>query len=376
MSPATHELQGKHLFTPGPVMVSDAVKRVAEEPSIGHRRPQFEAILEAVREKLLRLCHADETYTSVVVSGSGTAANETVINSLSDASVFLMKNGEFGRRLEEILRRHDVDHNVLEYDWGERPVPGEIAAHLDSNPEIDVVATPYHETSTSMINPVAEIGTVCHERGVYLYADCISAVGGEAIDVVDERIDVLSGVSNKAIGSLTGCSFVCVSREFLDEMVGEAETVYLDLAKHVQYAEDRSQTPNTPAVTSISALDIALTEILEGKGLEGRLERYRRCASVLRDGIDDMEGLSMLLDPDVAANTLTSVFLPDDVALDRFVAELDDRGYVVYPGKGPLNDRGMFQVGNMGEIYEEDCRTFLTTLEETLVDLRSGSPVH
>jgi 2-aminoethylphosphonate-pyruvate transaminase len=363
------DLEKKKLFTPGPVMVPDEVRRVANEPDIGHRRPQFEAILDSVRGKLRRLYRASEEYTTAVVSGSGTAANETVINSMSDRTYLLIENGEFGGRLAEIMRRHDVDHTVLSYDWGRSPDVDEIESVVAER-DVDVVAMTYHETSTAMINPVSAVGSICADRDVTFYVDAISAVGSEPIDVVAEDIDVITGVSNKAVSSITGCSFVCLRRDLLADVKDEADVVYLDLKKHVRYAEERSQTPNTPAVTSIAALDVALSVLFETEGYEERLERYRTCSGILRDGVERIDGVELLLDRDRMANTLTSVFLPDDVDLAAFIDELDRRGYIVYPGKGPFYDRGMFQIGNMGEIYPADCREFLAVLEDVLETMR------
>lgn len=367
----TEGIESKKLFTPGPVMVPEKVKVASALPDIGHRRPQFEAILDDVRERIYGLYRADASeYAVAVVSGSGTASNETLINSFAGARFLVVRNGEFGERLTRIMDRHGVAYDTVDFEWGERPDLDAVEATLEAA-EYDVVAMTYQETSTAMINPVPEVGAIAHEHGAYFFTDAISAVGGEDIDVPGEGIDAITGVSNKALSSLTGCSFVCVRREMLDALQdGPAETMYLDLAKHVRYAEERSQTPNTPALTSIAGLDNALYVLQEEEGFEARLDRYRTCASIIRDGVRRTEGLSLLLPPGRMSNTLTSVFLPDGIDLDRFIDELDSRGYVVYPGKGPLYDDGLFQVGNMGEIYPADCREFLDALASTLAEFR------
>lgn len=354
------------LFTPGPVMVPDEVRESATAPAIGHRRPPFETVLDTVRDQILDLYHADDRYTSVVVSGSGTAANETVINSLHDATPLVITNGEFGERLTRIMDVHDVDYRTLAYEWGERPDPADVESELDAAPEIDLVAMTYQETSTGMINPVAEVGEVCADRDCFLYADCISAVGGEPIDVCEEHIDIATGVSNKAVAGLTGCSFVCVNEAVLDAFDLDARTAYLDLAKHVRYAEERSQTPNTPAVTSILALNAALEVLLEGEGLDERVERYRRCSAYVRDGIEAHDEMELLLPREQSSNTVTSVFLPDGVGLDSFIDALEQRGYLVYAGKGPYYDQGMFQISTMGEIYRDDCEEFMEVLDDVV----------
>jgi 2-aminoethylphosphonate-pyruvate transaminase len=66
------------------------------------------------------------------------------------------------------------------------------------------------------------------------------------------------------------------------------------------------------------------------------------------------------------ANTVTSVFLPEGVGLDVFIADMERRGYTLYKGKDKYEVQGMFQVANMGEIYEDDCDTFLGVLKDSL----------
>ena len=85
--------------------------------------------------------------------------------------------------------------------------------------------------------------------------------------------------------------------------------------------------------------------------------------------LEDM-GLKLLLDDEEKmASTVTSVFLPEGKNLPQFLVELEEKGYVVYSGKGKYEEMGMFQVANMGEIYPADCEKFLAVLKETIDEL-------
>jgi len=98
-------VERKMLFSPGPVLTSERVKASLIHPDICHRRPDFERVLRRVRANILQVFRADESYTAVVISGSGTAANETALSSIikDNDEVLLIKNGEFGERLHDIL---------------------------------------------------------------------------------------------------------------------------------------------------------------------------------------------------------------------------------------------------------------------------------
>ena len=361
-------IERKMLFTPGPVMTSDAVKSVLAHPDLPHRQPAFEEFVRRIRANLMHLFGADEGYTAVVVSGSGTAANETALSSIvrPGEEVLLVKNGEFGNRLEEILTCYGYPLRVLDYPWGVMPDPRQVEAALTENPRLQWVCMVFHETSTGMINPVAAVGEIARRLGRKFVVDCVSAVGGQDIDVVRDRIDVCTGVPNKAVGGMTGVSFVLARRACVFPVEGPRRNVYLNLQKHIEWAEKKNQTPNTPSVTMFVALDAALAELLN-EGLDNRIKRYQSCARILREGVREL-GLRILLPDKQASNTVTSIFLPEGVDLAKFIAELDRRGYVVYAGKGPFYEQNMFQIANMGWISEEDCRRFLAELDRMLSD--------
>ena len=146
------------LFCPGPVMVSERVHQAALHDDICHRVPGFEEVIANLRANLLIVFGANEEYTILPVTGSGTAANEAVISSYfnPDKHALVVNNGEFGCRLEEMLDVYGIPKTVLTYDWGARPDVAEIEATLKKNQEIDAVLLVFHETSTGMINPVKE----------------------------------------------------------------------------------------------------------------------------------------------------------------------------------------------------------------------------
>jgi len=363
-------IEKKFLFNPGPVMTSQRVKSALAHPDMCHRRPVFEQIYKSVRGNLLTLMGADENYTAVIISASGTAANETALSSIvkDNEEVLLVKNGEFGERLAEILTCYKYRIHILDYDWGELPDTAEIRLALDNHPGIQWICMVYHETSSGMINPVRAVGEIAREYHKRLFVDCVSAFGGEDIQVARDNIDVCSSVPNKALSGLPGVSFVVARRPSvppLDEI--QPRNIYLNLQKHIMMSDNSSQTPNTPSVNMIVALDEALRELMD-EGLDNRIQRYRECAALLRNGVKKLN-LKILLPDEISANTVTSVFLPKQLDLEHFIDRLDEQGYVVYPGKRHLYHQNMFQIANMGQIYKDDCQAFLVVLENTLREM-------
>lgn len=358
------------LFSPGPVMVREDVRQTLTHYDICHRSPEFEEMFADTQEKILRLFGADQSYYSVIVSGSGTSANETCLSSLfrEGEAVLAIHNGMFGERLIEIIDKYRVPMVDCGFPWSVYPDVKRIDELLAAHPEVKVVAMVFHETSTGMINPVHEVGRLCEKHGKLLFVDCVSAGGGEFIDVVGNNIAVCTSVGGKCLGAFPGSAYVCARKSLFESLTAQqCKNVYLSLYKHYQSAVSSRQTPNTPNVNLFWPLNRALTNLLETETLAGRIERYRRCASIIREGLRVM-GLRMLLDEHLS-NTVTSVFLPGGVDAAAFIAAMEKKGYTFYIGKGDYAKQGMIQVANMGEIYERDCRSMLDAFRATLAEM-------
>jgi len=356
------------LFSPGPVMVKDNVRQSLLHYDICHRSPEFEEMFRDTQAKILKLFNADDSYYSVIVSGSGTSANETVLSSCFKAGekALLIRNGEFGNRLKEILDKYNVPTVDCEFAWAEYPDLAKVEEALKANPDVKVIAMVFHETSTCMINPVYEVGQLAAKYNKWFYVDTVSAAAGQNIDVVKNNITFTSSVGGKCLGAFPGSAYICAKEDVLKQIPPEmGKNVYLNLGKHYAIAKAKSQTPNTPNVTLFWALNVALTNVIEDETLAGRIERYQKCAKILRDGMREM-GLRFLLEDKYMSNTVTSVFLPEGVDLNKFIADLGDAGYTVYKGKGAFEAQGMFQVANMGEIYPDDCVKFLEALKKAI----------
>lgn len=357
------------LFSPGPIMVKENVRAALAHYDICHRSPEFEELFARATTKINKLFKADDSYRSMIISGSGTSSNETVLSSIFNEGekVLLIRNGEFGGRLLEIIEKYNIPLIDCEFEWAEYPDLKKIEKLIASEPDVKVVTMVFHETSTGMINPIKEVGALCKKYNKWFSVDCVSAAAGELIDVVDMNITFATSVGGKCLGAYPGSAYICAKKEALDTLTYEmGKNVYLNLAKHYKMAKEKNQTPNTPNVNLFWALDVALDNALADGGVEARVARYKECSSMLRMGMKEL-GLKQLLNEDKKmATTVTSVFLPEGKELKKFIADMDTAGYTVYAGKGKYEAMGMFQVANMGEIYPEDCREFLKVLKDVL----------
>jgi len=190
--------------------VAHNVREAICKQDICHREVDFDCLLQSIESKLLKLFEIKNTadYRAVVITGSGTAANESILSSVvGDKNILILSNGEFGERLHNISKIHNNNTFLLEFHWGEVLDTKKIEDFLQKQ-KIEVIAMVHHETSSGMLNPLEEIGKLAKSHGAIFVVDCVSSAGAEVIDLEKCHIAFCSSSSSKAIGSYSGLSFV------------------------------------------------------------------------------------------------------------------------------------------------------------------------
>lgn len=347
------------LLCPGPVRVSPGVRQALLHADIGHRESEFVEILSRTRQKLLQVCGvgAGLGYTDVILSGSGTAANEAVVSSyLTGKRTLVLTNGEFGDRIAELCRRHEVDLSVGNFGWT-RPYRLETIEAALAREAFDAVFMVHHETSTGMLNPLGDVAGLCSRYGAALCVDTISSLGAEELRLDTADIALFTGCSNKALAALPGLSFVCGKTEVFESLAERRpRTSYLDLFRYFEAEERSYQTPNTPAVPLFFALESALDELLT-ETLDRRLAKYDMLATIVRRGLGEL-GWETVLPPETMSRVLTTFYYPPMIEPEAFHDWVRRHNYVVYRGKGPLFGRA-FQVANIGWLHRYEIERFV-----------------
>ena len=352
------------LLNPGPVNVSPRVQQALLRGDLCHREEEFSALLVAVRVKLLQ-AFAPHGYTPVVLSGSGTLAVEAMVSSAlpEGRKLLVINNGVYGERILHMAEAHRIPAVELRYGWTERPDLAQIEDTLRHDLAIAAVALVHHETTTGLLNPVAEVGALTRRAGRLFLLDAVSALGGEDLDLARNRVDLCACTANKCVQGLPGVAFVLVRTEAMAAMQQiPRRSLYLHLPLHWE-AQERRSIPFTPSVQAWYALDAALDELLE-ETVAGRVRRYRAASQLLREGFARL-GLKTLLPSLYQANSLTALLLPDGITYPRLHDDLKARGFVIYEGQGKLQS-SIFRVANMGHLTLDDFRQFLQALEEVL----------
>lgn len=357
------------LMCPGPVNVSERVREAMVAFEIGHREVEFSALLDEIQQNCLKIMGLDpQKYTLVVITGSGSAANEAVLTSALQPHhhVLSLATGEFGRRLGDISAIYNPNTKTFSQNWATILDLDAVENEL-KNHHYDWVTMVHHETSTGELLPVENVGALCKKYGAKLFVDAVSAFVVDPLNLEKANVAFMSTSSGKALCMPPGLSLV-VGRidEFETLSHFPIRNYYLSLSRFFQFAQSKKQTPNTPSVQLFFALNEAFKMILE-ESPENRFAFQAKKAAYFRNGLQTL-GLSLLHPDHPLSNAVSTVILPDHVDFSSLRENLRQRGFIVYGGKGPLLGK-VFQVSTMGAIQIQDVQDLLDALKDALHDV-------
>jgi 2-aminoethylphosphonate-pyruvate transaminase len=365
----TNNARDPWLLTPGPLTTSRSVKE-AMLHDWGSRDQSFIAINKSVRERLVGLAGGEGTHVCVPLQGSGTFVVEATVTTLlpRDAKALILVNGAYGKRVAKICDYHQRRYHVVETPEDTPNDPAAVDAALAGDPELSHVFVVHCETTSGILNPVADIAEVTSRHGVKLIVDAMSAFGAIALDARQVPFDALVASSNKCIEGVPGVGFAIVRESVLEACKGNAGSLTLDLYDQWQAMEKNAQWRFTPPTHVIAAFDQALREHEEEGGVPGRGARYSRNCRILVDGMREL-GFQTLLPDELQAPIIVTFHMPSDPSFvfQTFYDCLGERGYVIYPGK--LTVAESFRIGCIGRLGEGEMRGALNAVRETLTQM-------
>src|SRR5882672_4255869 len=201
------------LLTPGPLTTSASVKG-AMTRDWGSRDAGFIAINRRVRERLVQLVGGGDTYICVPVQGSGTFAVEAMIGSFlpKAGKLLILINGAYGKRAARICDYMGRAHVDLEWAEDQAVDPRPVEAALKSDAAITHVFVVHCETTSGVLNPVAEVGKIVAAAGRRLLGDSMSAFGTLPLDAREISFDAGAASFSKCIEGVPGAAFVICPR--------------------------------------------------------------------------------------------------------------------------------------------------------------------
>ncbi|WP_027349272.1 pyridoxal-phosphate-dependent aminotransferase family protein [Halotalea alkalilenta] len=389
----THPIDPPHrlLMGPGPINADPRVLRAMSAQLVGQYDPVMTAYMNETMA-LYREVFRTGNEATLVVDGTSRAGIEAALVSLIEPGdrVLVPVFGRFGHLLREIAERCQAEVVLREVEWGEVFTSEAIErAIVETRPKL--LALVQGDTSTTMCQPLDEIGEICRRHDVLFYTDVTASLGGNAFEMDAWGVDAATAGLQKCLAGPAGSSPISLSRRAVErirsrasveaglrdegEEAGYARRIrsnYFDLAMILDYWSEKRLNHHTEATTMLyGARECA--RLLVEEGMDSAIERHRLHGSAMLAGVIGL-GLEVFGDVEHKMNNVVGVYIPDGVdgeALRR--ALLSDYAIEIGTSFGPLHGR-IWRIGTMGYNARKD--TVLTTLAALEQVLRqAGVPV-
>ena len=368
------ELGEPYLLTPGPLTTSIEVKR-AMLRDWGSWDEDFRALTADLRRRLLALLgDGADAYECIPMQGSGTFGVEAMLGTFlpRDGKILVLSNGAYGARAAETVRYLGRELTVIDKGDYLPPRGEEVSAAIATDPAITHVLAIHCETSSGILNPLAEIAAATAAAGRKLLIDSMSAFGAIALQPSEIPFEAMVSSANKCIEGVPGFGFVLARRDVLEASRGNAHSLSLDL--HAQWAamEKTGQWRYTPPTHVVAAFIEALRIHQAEGGVAARGARYAANRDILVAGMQDI-GFETLLDDRWLSPIIVTFFSPADPAFDfaRFYELMKRQGYIIYPGKLTVADS--FRIGCIGRMDGAVMEGVIAAAAAALAELGVGN---
>lgn len=352
------------LFIPGPTEVRPSILDAQTEWMIGHRMPECADLFGRIQGKIRQVFYTEKRV--YITASSGTGLQEAAVRNCSNKRVLNCVNGAFADRWRKVTEANGKQNEVLEVDWGKPILPQQVAERLAAG-DFDAITVVHNETSTGVTSPIREIAEAVRSLPdgdeIVILVDSVSGLSGIKLEFDAWDLDVVLTSSQKAFALPAGLAFCAVSDRALDWARNVAHRGYyfdfLELEKYLL----RDQTPATPAISLLYALDKQLDDML-AEGMENRFQRHLE----LRDRTIDWahgRGLTLFAPEGYRSPTVSCITNDRDIDINEMNQYLRSQGLIISNGYGPLKGQN-FRIAHMGDTQMHELEELLATIDQFL----------
>jgi (S)-ureidoglycine-glyoxylate aminotransferase len=372
------------LMGPGPITAHPSVLRVMSEPLLGQFDPEFRRYMREVSE-LYRGVFQTKNRWTLLVDGTARAGIEAALVSLIEPGdrVLVPIFGRFGHLKAEIAKRCGADVRAIETQWG-TVFPAEALERAVREHRPRLVALSHGDTSTTMAQPLAELGKICRAQDAILYVDATATLGGMDLPADAWHLDVVSAGLQKCLGGPPGSAPLTLNERAERRIVrrrhteqglrekndpqGEGEIIrsnYFDLAMIMDYWSEKALNHHTEATSMLYAAHECARLLLE-EGLPAAFARHAAASKALTAGLTAM-GLELFGDQKHKMANVTGVVIPPGIDGEKVRrALLAEFNIEIGTSFGPLRGK-IWRIGTMGyNAREEAVRKTLAALQTVL----------
>ncbi|HWR34449.1 MAG TPA: aminotransferase class V-fold PLP-dependent enzyme [Clostridia bacterium] len=249
------------------------------------------SLLDRLRKRMTKFFGGDEDEPERFCFGYNAtdALNLVIPGLLSEGDHVITTNLEHNsvlRPINELVRDHHVEATFIPFDSAGFVNPDDIARAIRPNTKLVIVNHGSNVIGT--VQPVAEIGRICHERGVTFAIDSAQTAGAVPINMKEMNIDVLTFTGHKALMGCTGIGGLCVRKHVELRRVRSGGTgVRSAYPYHLDEYPWRMEY-GTPNMVGVAAL-WAGQDWIDQHGVENVHARQMKLAQKLVDGLRQVD---------------------------------------------------------------------------------------
>ena len=350
------------LFIPGPVDISPATFEAMCAPMIGHRGADFENLYAAIQPGLQQI--AGTSRPVFLSTSSAWGLMEGAVRNLVQKKVLNLCCGAFSDKWFDVSLSCGKEAEKIQVEWGQAIDPELVRAKLAEG-GFDTVTLVHNETSTGVMNPLAEIAAVVKEfEDVLLVVDSVSSFSAVPIPTDDLGIDVLLAGVQKAMALPPGLTVFVTSEAALARAGSTPDRGYyfdfLEFAKNGA----KNNTPSTPAIALLHALLQMVTSIME-EGLQARFDRHQANNTLVHNWVS-ANGYEHFAPEGFRSKTLTTIANNREIDVSAFVKAVRQKhSFLINGGYGKIKGK-TFRISNMGNETSESMSELLAALDDVL----------
>ena len=348
-------------------MCSDAVCAVGAEQVPYFRTSEFSNTMFENEKLMLKFSKAPDGSKAVFMTNSSTGSMEAVVMNCftSKDYVLVIDGGSFGHRFVQLCEIHDVPHQVLHLNHGQKLTKELLYEYSKDNwkgkPFTGLLVN-VDETSTGVLYNTEMIGDFCKANNLFYVCDCVSSFLADPFDMAHCGADVMITGSQKVLACPPGISIIVLAPRAVEHIQkNDVKSMYFNLKDALKNME-RGQTPFTPAVGILLQINTRLKEIEASGGADAEIARVAAQAADFREKIKD---LPFELVSESPANGVTPVHPRNVNAYEVFLHLKDEYGIWICPNGGDMKDT-IFRVGHIGYLNHDDNTTLVNAFKDLM----------
>ena len=352
----------KKLWIPGPTEVKEDVLQAQTKYLVGHRSKEFTALYDSVLTQLRSFFKTEQHI--LVLTASGTIFMDLTGRNLirPGKKALCCINGSFSERMYKAVIGCGKEADKLEVEWGKGITVDMIKEKLEQS-EYDVLTICWNETSTGVKADLQKIGDLLKfYPETLLVVDAVSAMAGDLLLPDEMGTDMIFASTQKCFALPPGLAVGIVSQKALDRTQEVPNRgLYTDLKAIMDYYAKKQQTPSTPNISLLYAMDHKLKQMLE-EGAENIYKRHKEMADYTHKWALE-KGFGLFAEEGFRSVTVTTVANKLEKDVGELNKALGEKGFVIANGYGKLKDQ-TFRIGHMGDHTMDDLKELLSAIEE------------